>query len=320
MNRVKYLLILLLLGSCSVLRDSSQDVEVRVIYPVMTGINQGLLQIHDPNNCAPVGNVFSDEDVFEFFREKYANEISCIFLNGHYAVRVDTLELFPTIEEGEIICSEDLYEDHDSIGCVMTYIPANNENRFYIIDQRFDIDRFKNDSIYRNHIRENNIRKFKNKTDFKKELLNNGIEYIFTRYKGWTYPDYDTVPIDRKWYIVRSIYEVQYGDEEFYLIFLQKGDKFYKVISYKEKENHNIVMIVNQRYQFSLELFPKNKQVRFNRLFMNNNVKATNYNDNNRFKIDIEKAEKPFFFDSNLNGIDIGTFPLWWHLPLPSEY
>ena len=315
MNSVKHLLILLLLASCNVMRNQSQHVEVREIYPVMTGFNQGLLQIHEPNNPAPMGNVFADETVFEIFRERFANEIACLFLNGHYAVRVDTLTLLPQTDDGEIICYHDLYEDHDSIGCVMTYIPANNNNRFYIIDQRFDIDRFKKDSIYRNHVRENNVKMFNDKVDFKKELLDYGIEYVFTRYKGWTYPGYDTVPADGNWYIVRSIYEVEYGGEEFYLTFLQKGDKFYKVISYQEVGDYKVSMMVNQRYQFSLELLPESEQDRYDRILGNKEVTVSN--DCERFKTYIEKAEEPFFFDINLNGIDIGTFPLWWHLPLP---
>ena len=317
MKSVEYLLILLLLVSCNVLKNSSQDVEVREIYPVMTGINQGLLKIHEPNNIAPTGNVFADETVFEFFRERYSNEIACLFLNGHYAVRIDTFDLLPATEYEEIICSEDLYEDHDNIGCVMTYIPANNENRFYIIDQMFDIDSFKYDSDYRNHIRKNNVKIFKNKDDFKQELHNYGIKNVFTRFKGWTYPDYDTVPIDGNWYIVRAIYEVKYGNEELYLTFLQKGDKFYKVISYDKEGGHNVSMMVNQRYQFCLELLPRNRQESYNKILNNKNVKATVTSDCDRFKTFIKKAEEEFFFDNNLDGLDIKTFPLWWHLPLP---
>ena len=299
------------------MRNQSQDVEVREIYPVMTGFNQGLLQIREPNNPAPMGSVFADETVFEIFREKFANEIACLFLNGHYAVRVDTLPLLSQTDDGEIICHHDLYEDHDSIGCVITYIPADDKNRFYIIDQRFDIYRFKNDSIYRNYVRENNIRMFNDKADFKKELLDYGIEYVFTSYKGWTYPDYDTVPVDGNWYIVRSIYEVEYGGEGFYLIFLQKGDKFYKVISYKEVGDYKVSMMVNQRYQFSLELLPEGEQNRYNSIFGNKCVRVSC--DSDSFKTYLGKAEEPFFLDSNLNGIDIGTFPLWWYLPLPVE-
>ena len=101
------------------------------------------------------------------------------------------------------------------------------------------------------------------------------------------------------------------------MTFLQKGDKFYKVISYDKEGGHNVSMMVNQRYQFCLELLPRNRQDSYNKILNNKNVKATVPSDCDRFKTFIKKAEEEFFFDNNLDGLDIKTFPLWWHLPLP---
>lgn len=325
MNTKYFLLyLILLINSCGTIKNSNTIVEIEEIFPVMVGANLGLLRAREPNSTKPVLGIYADEDISKWMLNSNRDNIACTILDKRIAVRIDTFELLPAKHEEEIMCHIDLYEDHDSIGCAMTYIPIEDKNRFYIIDQNIDVGRFKADSAYRSFIKEKNIWMFEQKDDFKKELSKYGIEHIFTRYIGWTYPDYDTVPIDGNWYIVRAIYEIKSNNEVFYLTILQKSNRFYKMISYEKEGDFGAVMMVDQRYEFHLELLPKDKQEKICDIFNNKNRKFNNkkkeidvITNNDQFNKYIEKAETLFYIDYNLNGIDIKTHPLWWHLPLP---
>lgn len=152
----------------------------------------------------------------------YSDKIVCLYHNKKYAVRLDSsFVLIPQDTINERMNEERFYVDSrlfghivdaDSIGYAMTYIPAENRHRYYILNKNFDFVRFKQESVYREFVKKENICIFENEDSFVNALNSVDIKPIFENVEGWD-PEPDSITSFSD--IQRSIRDRQYNVTSF---------------------------------------------------------------------------------------------------------